>query len=130
MDHAEQPVVVGGHDVTLEVWDDEIKGVLGFRTLFSAGSTPTATLTAGIADLNTGEWLGLHRHAPAEIYYIVEGEGILTLAGVERPAAAGTAADIPGDVEHGIRNDSPTPLRFFYAFAVDSFDHVTYRFSE
>ena len=44
--------------------------------------------------------------------------------------SAGTAVAIPGDVEHGIRNTGPIPLRFFYAFAVDSFDDVVYRFSE
>ena len=125
-----QPLVVSERDVTREVWDDKIKGVLGFRTLFSRGTTPTATMTAGIADLNEGEWLGLHRHAPSEIYYIIDGEGIVTLEGVEHPVSAGTAVHIPGDAEHGIRNTSPTPLRFFYAFAVDSFDEVTYRFSE
>jgi mannose-6-phosphate isomerase-like protein (cupin superfamily) len=127
---ASQPLVVSERDVTRDVWNDKIRGVLGFRTLFSGGITPTAMLTAGIADLGEGEWLGLHRHAPTEIYYIVEGEGILTLEGVEHPVSAGTAVHIPGDAEHGIRNSSPTPLRFFYAFAVDSFDEVTYRFSE
>lgn len=126
---ASRPVVVSAHDVPPEVWDDDVKGVLGFRTLFSGGTTPTATLTAGIADLNAGEWLGLHRHAAAEIYFIVEGEGVVTLDGIEHPVCAGTAVHIPGEAEHGIRNCGTTPLRFFYAFAVDSFDDVTYRFS-
>ena len=67
---------------------------------------------------------------PAEIYYVVEGHGIVTLDGVDHPVSAGTAVYIPGDAEHGIRNAGQTPLRFFYAFAVDSFGDVTYRFSQ
>jgi len=125
-----KPLVVSERDVARDSWNDTTKGVLGFRTLFSAGTTSTRTLTAGIADLNTGGWLGLHRHTPAEIYYIVEGHGTVTLEGAEYPVSAGTAVYIPGDIEHGIRNTGPAPLRFFYAFAVDSFDDVTYRFSQ
>jgi hypothetical protein len=38
-----------------------------------------AALTAGIADLSKGEWLGLHSHPATEIDYFVEGEGIVVL---------------------------------------------------
>ena len=125
-----KPLVISESDVARDSWDDTIKGVLGFRTLFSAGTTATLALTAGVADLNAGDWLGLHRHTPAEIYYIVQGHGTVTLDGADYPASAGTAVYIPGGTEHAIRNTGPTPLRFFYAFAVDSFDDVTYRFSD
>jgi len=125
-----KPLVISESDVARDSWDDTIKGVLGFRTLFSAGTTATQALTAGVADLNAGGWLGLHRHTPAEIYYIVQGHGTVTLDGADYPVSAGTAVYIPGGTEHGIRNTGPTPLRFFYAFAVDSFDDVTYRFSD
>lgn len=124
-----QPLVVRESDVARNAWDDQIKGVLGFRTLFSGGTTATAALTAGVADLSPGEWLGLHRHTPTEIYYIVEGEGVVTLDGVEQTVSAGTAVYIPSDTEHGIRNTTQEQLRFFYAFAADSFDDVTDRFS-
>lgn len=125
-----KPLVISESDVARDSWDDPAKGVLGFRTLFSGGITATQALTAGIADLNGGDWLGLHRHTPAEIYYVLEGHGTVTLDGDDYPVSAGTAVYIPGDTEHGIRNVGPAPLRFFYAFAVDSFDDVTYRFSQ
>jgi mannose-6-phosphate isomerase-like protein (cupin superfamily) len=125
-----RPLVISESDVARDSWDDTTKGVLGFRTLFSADTTATRALTAGIADLSAGCWLGLHRHPPAEIYYIVEGHGTVTLEGADYPVSAGTAVYIPGDAEHGIRNTGPTPLRFFYAFVMDSFDDVTYRFSQ
>ena len=41
----------------------------------------------------------------------------------------GTAAYIPGNSEHGIRNTGTGPLRFFYVFAVGSFAEIEYRFT-
>ena len=125
-----QPLVISESDVARDSWDDKTKGVLGFRTLFSGGTIATQALTAGIADLNAGGWLGLHRHTPAEISYVVEGHGTVTLDGDDYLVSAGTTVYIPGDTEHGIRNTGAAPLRVFYAFAVDSFDDVTYRFSQ
>jgi mannose-6-phosphate isomerase-like protein (cupin superfamily) len=124
-----EPLVVHEGDVPREAWVDPVKGVLAFRTVFSGGTTATRTFTAGVADLDQGGWLGLHRHTAAEIYYVVEGRGVVTLDGVDHAVSAGSAVSIPGDVEHGVRNIGRTPLRFFYAFAVDSFDDVIYRFS-
>ena len=110
-------------------WEDPVKGRIGWRTLFSGDRTQTEALTAGVAELQPGGWLGLHRHTPPEIYYVLEGTGIVTLDGVEHKVAAGAAVFIPGDCEHGIRNDATVPLRLLYAFALDSFSQVEYRFS-
>ena len=122
-------LIIRTEEQKLDRWDDPVKGRVGWRTLFSADQTPTEALTAGVADLQPGGWLGLHRHTPPEIYYVLEGSGIVTLDGVEHPVAAGAAVFIPGDCEHGISNAGAAPLRFLYAFAVDSFAEVEYRFS-
>ena len=124
-----KPVVIRTVDREFEGWDDPAKGRVGWRTLFSAERTPTEALTAGVAELQAGGWLGLHRHSPPEIYYILEGTGVVTLEGEEHAVEAGAAVFIPGDAEHGIRNTGGTPLRFLYAFPVDAFGAVTYRFS-
>ena len=124
-----KPLVVRTEEQVLEGWDDPVKGRVSWRTLFSGGTTPTEALTAGVAELQPGDRLGLHRHTPPEIYYVLEGSGIVTLDGVEHPVGAGAAVFIPGDCEHGIRNDGAAPLRFLYAFAVNSFGTVEYRFS-
>lgn len=99
-------------------------------TFFGADRAPTEAMSAGLAELAPrGGRLAPHRHAQPEIYYIVEGAGIVTVAGVETPVAAGAAVFIPGDAEHGIRNDGDSALRFFYVFPVDRFSDVVYRFS-
>jgi mannose-6-phosphate isomerase-like protein (cupin superfamily) len=123
-------VAVRDRDLDRDSWDDPVKGRIAWRTLFGGDNSKTDSLTAGIAEVEPGGWLGLHRHTPAEIYYVLEGSGIVTIDGREYPVAAGTALFIPGDAEHGLRNEGDVVLRFLYAFAADSFAKVEYRFSK
>jgi mannose-6-phosphate isomerase-like protein (cupin superfamily) len=106
-----------------------VRGRISWRTLFSQGLTPSAGITCGVAELKPGDWLGLHRHSPPEIYYILAGEGVVTLDGREIAVKAGGAVFIPGMAEHGIHQTGTEVLRFFYGFPVDSFDNVQYLFS-
>jgi quercetin dioxygenase-like cupin family protein len=124
-----EPLVIDLHDRPRDGWDDPLRGKVGWRTLFSGDIAPTDSLTAGVAELAPGGWLGLHRHRPAEIYFVLEGNGMLTLEGREHTVGPGAAVFIPADAEHGIRNAGDEPLRLLYAFAVDSFAEVEYRFS-
>jgi mannose-6-phosphate isomerase-like protein (cupin superfamily) len=116
-------------DAPQDFWDDPARGKIRFRTLFSKGATPSEGMTCGVAELQAGEWLGLHRHAPPEIYYVFAGAGVMSLDGREFPVKAGSAVFVPGMAEHGIRQTGGEMLRFFYAFPVDSFDGVEYVFS-
>jgi len=125
---ATRPFVLDEAGVPTDGWDDPGKGRLRWRTLFSRGATPTDGITCGVAELGPGDWLGLHRHAPAEVYYVLAGAGIVTLNGVEQPVGPGSAVFIPGMAEHGIRQTGAERLRFFYAFPVDSFDRIEYLF--
>jgi quercetin dioxygenase-like cupin family protein len=124
-----RPVVVRESEIGRDGWDDPVKGRVGWRTLLSGDTNPTEALTVGVAEIEPGGWLGLHRHAPAEIYYVLQGSGVVSLDGAEHEVSAGTVVFIPGDAEHGIRNPGETPLKFLYAFAADSFAEVEYRFS-
>ena len=124
-----EPLVLDEAGVAFDGWDDPVRGRVRWRTLFSQGLTPTESIACGVAELGPGEWLGLHRHAPAEIYYVLAGTGVVTLAGRETPVRAGSAVFIPGMAEHGIRQTGTELLRFFYGFAVDSFATVEYLFS-
>ena len=122
------PRVVREADVDRETWSDPVRGQVGFRTLLGGPHSRT-DFTAGVTDLEVGGWLGHHRHEPPEIYYVLEGTGIVTIDGEEHPVSADTAVFIPGNSEHGIRNSGAVPLRFLYAFAVGSFDEIEYRFT-
>jgi quercetin dioxygenase-like cupin family protein len=127
MTHA---VVMQDSDVALDRWSDPVRGRVGFRTLLGGPATRTADFTAGVTELEPDGWLGRHRHSPSEVYYVLEGEGTLTIDGATHVVSAGTTVYIPGDSEHGIRNTGTGRLRFFYAFGVGSFDQIEYRFSD
>ena len=123
-------LVVRASDVALEQWSDPVRGRIGFRTLLGATGTTNPDFTAGLAEVEPGGWLGLHRHEPAELYSVVDGEGTVTVDGTDHLVSAGTVVYVPGDSEHGIRNSGSGPLRFFYVFGVGSFDDIEYRFSD
>jgi len=132
MDHRGEilePLVIEEKDAPQSGWDDSVRGRLRFRTLFSQGLTETAGMTCGVTELGSGDWLGLHRHAPPEVYYVFAGAGIVSLEGREIAVSTGSAVFIPGMAEHGIRQTGTETLRLFYAFPVASFDGVEYLFT-
>jgi len=108
-----------------EVESGEDRGVT-WRTLTSADRTPTAELTTGVCEIEPGCELPLHRHPPLELYYFLEGAGVVTLGAVEHPVRPGSTISIPGDTPHAIRNTGSTPLKLFYVFPVASFGDVEY----
>lgn len=121
-------VVVHEDDVPVEAWD----GIVSWRTLLSADRTASASLTVGTATLDPGASVdgALHRHAPDEIYVILEGEGLVHIDGEAHPVRAGSAVFVPGGVWHHAENTGSVPLRLLYAFAVDSFADVAYEYPE
>jgi quercetin dioxygenase-like cupin family protein len=121
-------LVINDATVEQETWADPVRGEVSFRTIFGAQHR-THEFTAGVTEVPPGGWLGHHRHVPAEIYYVIDGEGTLTIDDEDYRVAAGTAAYIPSGSEHGIRNTGHSLLRFFFAFAVGgSSDKIQYRF--
>lgn len=123
-----KPYITHVDDNARDGWNDPLHGKVSWHTLLSGDVTPTEGLTGGVAVLEPGDHLNVHRHEPPELYFIFEGEGIVTLDGTEKPVRAGHAVFIPGNALHGIRNDGAAVLRFFYAFPRDSFADVTYIF--
>jgi quercetin dioxygenase-like cupin family protein len=120
--------VIHAQDVAPDGWDDPVHGRIAWRTLVSGDVTPSDSLSGGIAYLAPGDCLNPHRHAPAEIYFIIEGRPIVTIDGVDHVAPPDSLLFIPGNAEHGVRNAGPDPVKFFYCFAVDRFGDVEYRF--
>jgi mannose-6-phosphate isomerase-like protein (cupin superfamily) len=123
------PVVANPVGREVERFENPIHGNLTWFTLFSSGRTPTAQMSAGITEVPPhGGFLAAHRHAQAEIYFVHEGTGVLTIDGVEHKLSAGMSVFIPGDAEHSVRNDSAEALKIFYVFPTDRFEDVVYRF--
>lgn len=114
-----------------ESFPDPSHGSVTWHTLFSCPETPSSDLSAGIAlcPPNTGH-LRAHRHQQAEVYYIIDGDGEVTIDGVTKRVTAGSSVFIPSNAKHGIVNVGFKNLRFFYVFPTSSFGDVVYRFED
>ncbi|KAJ6093065.1 hypothetical protein N7486_008354 [Penicillium sp. IBT 16267x] len=128
------PVVIPPNHTSItpsESFPSPDHGIVTWHTLFSTPHTNTSDMCAGIAVClpRTGH-LCPHRHKQAEIYYIIEGQGEVTLDGVKSTVSKGSTVFIPGDAEHGIVNTGKEELKWFYVFPTGSFEDVIYRFSK
>jgi quercetin dioxygenase-like cupin family protein len=114
-------------DQPIERFSDTAFGTVTWQTLFTGDRTPTDALTCGLAHLEVGDYLALHRHVQPEIYFGVSGTARVMIDGVAHVIAAGVAVFIPGGAVHGIFADTEA-TQFFYAFACDTFGEVEYQF--
>lgn len=119
---------IDAQDCAAARWDDPARGTLAWRMLISGDVTPTAGLVCGIAEMQPGETFALHRHAEPEVYFGIEGEGSVLIDGVPHRLAPGIALYIPSMAEHGVPVATAS-LRWFYTFARDRFDQITYHFT-
>jgi mannose-6-phosphate isomerase-like protein (cupin superfamily) len=125
-----RPFVIHEDSCEFEGWDDIAPSSLRWRTLISGDRTPTDSLTMGVAELEAGKSTSFrpHKHAQAEVYYILSGEGTVTISGTEHMVRPGTAVFVPGGAEHGVRNTGAHLLRLLYVFPAQSFADVKYEF--
>jgi quercetin dioxygenase-like cupin family protein len=101
-----------------------------WRLIFSKRRTPTEALTLGLAEFPPGGVLPLHHHAPAEIYHVLEGEGLTEIEGEPHMLLPGISLFIPANARHRTANTGSGPLRFLFVFPTDSFDEIAYHFDE
>ncbi|KAJ5310284.1 uncharacterized protein N7443_002745 [Penicillium atrosanguineum] len=118
-------------DTPSESFIDSSCGIISWHTLFSQPHSPDSELSAGVANCPPGNGhLCAHRHVQAEIYYIIEGEGEITIDGVTSQVTKGSSVFIPSDAEHAIFNTGTGDLRWFYVFPTSAFEDVVYKFSK
>jgi quercetin dioxygenase-like cupin family protein len=101
-----------------------------WRTLVSAGRTPSSGVAMGVFEAPPGACLAPHRHAPQEVYYVTAGEGEVFLDGAWRPARAGDVAYFPAGAVHGARNHGHSEFRIVWVFPVDDYEAVEYEDAE
>ncbi|NIQ97329.1 MAG: cupin domain-containing protein [Desulfuromonadales bacterium] len=125
-----RPVVVREEECETESWDDPACEDVRWRTLLSGDRTPTDSLTLGVLEIDAGVSRELlrHSHEQVEVYYVLQGEGVLTVGPSEYPVRSGSAAYVPGNERHGVRNTGTVQLRILYVFRSDSFSQVRYKF--
>jgi quercetin dioxygenase-like cupin family protein len=72
----------------------------------------------------------MHRHEQPEAYLVLDGTGVVTIAGVTRTLREGVAVFIPGNALHAVRATGESDLRLAYVLAADSFEDVEYVFGD
>ncbi len=122
------PFSVDTATLPLEGGTDPAFGTVMWRTLVCADRTPSSDMVMGLAEFGPGGTLLPHRHAPAEVYYGVEGSGTITIDGEAHHIAPGIAVFVPSEAEHGTVA-GPEGLKFVYVFPNARFAEVDYRFS-
>jgi quercetin dioxygenase-like cupin family protein len=116
-----------------ETWDDPAlaaRSAVRWRLIFSGRRTPTEALSMGLAELAPGGVLPPHHHAPAELYHVLDGEGLAEIEGEHHRLRAGASLFIPPAARHRLTNTGTAPLRFLFVFPTDSFEEVVYHFDE
>ncbi len=115
-------------DQPIEGGFDPVFGDVTWQTLISGDKTMSNGLVLGVATFPANGVLHLHRHAPPEFYFCLEGSGVVTIGGQPLAVAPGTAVYIPANAEHGVCA-GPDGLKFAYGFGENAFSAIEYQFS-
>ena len=124
------PFVISDKNITSSGWNEPGgRGVISWETLLDADLTPSNGVTCGFAVVEPGGFLAKHRHAPTEVYHILEGQSVVTIDGIDHNVTKGDTVFVPPMAEHGIRNTSQARMRLLFVFPTSTFAEIEYMFS-
>jgi mannose-6-phosphate isomerase-like protein (cupin superfamily) len=78
-----------------------------------AGGSNNLSIT--LVEMEPGGVQHIHSHEPEQMYYILEGSGIMTVDAEDRPVQAGDCIFFPSFAKHGLENTGGTVLRYLSA---------------
>ncbi|MBM4436542.1 MAG: cupin domain-containing protein [Actinobacteria bacterium] len=73
-------------------------------------------VTLGVFELEPGVELPRHRHRIEEAFYVLDGQGTLTLNDATQAIAPGDAILAPAGAVHGFRSDPLAALRVLFMY--------------
>jgi len=85
--------------------------------LASPCTSDTEHLTTTLAVIQPGGEQRIHNHPPEQVYFILEGSGLMTVGNETQRVGPGDCVFIPADQPHGLKNDGEVTLRYFSAAA-------------
>jgi len=83
--------------------------------LVSAKTCGAENLVITIVEMEPGGFQHLHSHKPEQMYYILEGQGLMNVDGEERSVQAGDCIFFPPAAVHGLKNTGEGKLRYISA---------------
>ncbi|NBT32156.1 MAG: cupin domain-containing protein [Rhodobacteraceae bacterium] len=107
---------------------DPAYGTVLWKTLINGTAADPKEFILGVAEFGPGGVLPPHRHAPAEFYFGLDGDGVVTIDGVAHPIRPGVALYVASYAEHATVA-GPKGLRIVYGFSEPSFEGIEYHFS-
>ena len=90
---------------------DQIESFL----LVSKKTTNANNLSITLVEMQPGGFQYIHSHKPEQMYYILEGSGIMTIDSSQKQVGAGDCIFIPSLSGHGLRNTGNTVLKYLSA---------------
>lgn len=85
--------------------------------LASPRTSGAAHLTTTLAVIQPGGAQRVHSHQPEQVYFILEGLGLMTVGEETQRVGPGDCIFIPSGQAHGLKNDGDMILRYFSAAA-------------
>src|SRR5437762_2328797 len=70
-------------------------------------------MTTTLAVIQPGGEQRLHRHQPEQVYFILEGTGLMTVGNEAQQVGPGDCVFIPSGQPHGLKNAGDSVLRYF-----------------
>ncbi len=92
------------------------EGIISYL-LISPRTSESKYLTTTYVEIKAGGKQRIHQHEPEQIYYILEGKGLMIVGKEKEPVGAGDCIFIPSNSPHGLKNESDAILRYFSAAA-------------
>jgi len=89
--------------------------------LASPRTSQAKHLTTTLVQIDPGGEQPVHKHAPEQVYFVLEGSGLMTVGSETHEVGPGICVFVPSDTPHGIRNQGQAALRYFSA-AAPAFD--------
>ncbi|MFN2272533.1 MAG: cupin domain-containing protein [Anaerolineae bacterium] len=83
--------------------------------LVSALTCGAENLAITLVEMEPGGVQHIHSHKPEQMYYILEGSGVMSVDGEQRQVQAGDCIYYPPFAKHGLENTGGTVLRYLSA---------------
>ena len=99
-----------------------------YKTFFGGGGQPTSGLVQGILEYPPGARSRLHRHTPAETYYVLAGTGVGRIGDATLPIGPGDAIFVPSGAVHAFENTGPDALRVLWTLNCDHVDDIDFHY--
>lgn len=93
------------------------EGIISYL-LASPRTSCAEHLTTTLAGLQPSGEQRLHSHRPEQVYFILEGAGLMTVGNETQRIGPGDCIFIRSGQPHGLKNDGAVMLRYFSAAAL------------